>query len=421
MNYFFEDGCQGKWEASWSWNDKGLNDVQWTEWDQFIADSNRPSIFLDSRTLRSLLRSSDRNVAAVQWRLDGLLKGIALVEDAKAESVNLEGHIESKSIVFNAINRMLHWRSGRWGFAVRVMGTTLGSGDHGFRFGPDISEVQQKLCIESTMFRSQSNWGNAIPRVVMVKDKLIPTEGVKSPVFKGWTPMEFDPEMVVYLAPSWQCLDDCMPSLVAKSRTKFKRIQSISEGFQLDNWSMERLESEGHQLIELYRLVFERSGFRLGSLHLEELIESKRFWGDNFVISVYSLDGKAVGFQCAYVTPESTEAFFVGFKPELIKTHGIYQRMLLEFISLGIQAGSSEVRMGRTALDVKSSIGALPRRLQCDVRFRSPFMNSIVRVFTKWYSPVPVVLKKPWKKDAFPLNRHLEITAVEAASSSTIS
>ena len=400
------------WTASWHWNESALDAVPWDAWDQLIADSNRPSVFLDSRMMQSLLSAKTRNVAALIWRKEGQLKGLALVEDAQAESVNLAGHIESRSWVFDTVSRLLHGKSGRWKFSVRVIGTTLGSGDHGFRFASDIVAEQQQVCLEKTMFRSPSNWGNAIPRVVMVKDKAIPAERTKTPLFRGWTPLEFDPEMVVNLDPSWQSLDDCMPSLVTKARTKFKRIQSLSKDFQMESWSAEQLESQGQDLIELYRLVFERSGFRLGSLHLDELVASKRFWGDAFVVLVYSLEGEQVGFQCAYATPEATEAFFVGFKPELTKSHAIYQRMLLEFMGLGIASGSREVRMGRTALDVKSSIGALPRRLQCDVKFRNPMAHAIVHAFTKGYAPVHMELKRSWKADAFPVKRHSEITSV---------
>ena len=408
----FDQAVGSGWTASWYWNELALDAVPWDAWDQLIAASTRPSIFLDSRMMRSLLKVKTRNVAALIWRKEGVLKGLAVVEDAEAESVNLAGHIESKSWVFDTVSRLLHGKSGRWQFSVRVIGTTLGSGDHAFRFALGVSKKQQKLCLEKTMFCSPSNWGNAIPRVVMVKDQVIAAESSKSPLFRGWTPMEFDPEMVVHLDPQWGCLEDCLPSLVKKSRTKFKRIQTLSQDFQLKRWSLEQLEADGSSLIELYRLVFERSGFRLGSLHLDELVASKKIWGEAFVVTVYSLGGEQVGFQCAYTTPEATEAFFVGFKPELTKSHAIYQRMLLEFVELGIAAGSKEVRMGRTALDVKSSIGALPRRLQCDVKFRNPLAHAIVQAFTTGYKPVHRELKRPWKEKTYPLNRHLEITSI---------
>ncbi|HAD22355.1 MAG TPA: hypothetical protein DCF87_09630, partial [Opitutae bacterium] len=404
---------QKNWQAAWFWNENAVNRISWTEWDQLILDSNKPSIFLDSRMVRALLNSSSRNVAAVEWRCKDVLKGIALVEDTHAESVDLSKHVDGKSFIFNAISRLLHGRSGRLEFSVRVMGTTLGSGDHAFRFLPDVDAEQRKLCVEGTMYFSSSDTGTKIPGVVMVKDTTIPEKGQKSPVFPGWTPIEFDPEMVVYVDPSWNSIEDCMPFLMKKSRTKFKRIQELSKDFKVERWSLNQLEKEGDLLIELYRSVFDRSGFRLGSLHLEELIESKRLWGDAFVVDVYVLDGENVGFQCAYVTPEATEAFFVGFRPKLIKSHAIYQRMLLEFIRMGILAGCEEVRMGRTALDVKSSIGALPRRLQCDVKFRNPLFHFIVQVFSTRFSPMPPDLKRAWQGSSYPLQRHLELNAVE--------
>ena len=54
---------------------------------------------------------------------------------------------------------------------------------------------------------------------------------------------------------------------------------------------------------------------------------------------------------------EETEAFFVGFDPELRKTHAIYQRMLVEFICLGVERGSRRVNMGRTALRLSPQWG----------------------------------------------------------------
>jgi hypothetical protein len=406
---------QENWQASWYWNENAVNHVPWTEWDQLLLDSKSSSTFLDSRMIRALLNSSSRNVAAVEWRFKGVLKGIALVEDTVAESVDLSKHVDGKSFVFNLISRLLHGRSGRLGFSVRVMGTSLGSGDHAFRFLPEIATEQRQRCVEGTMFFSSSDRGSKIPPVVMAKDTVISGDSQKSPLFPGWTSMEFDPEMIVYLDPLWNSIEDCMPFLVTKSRTKFKRVQELSKDFQVEDWSLEQLEEGGALLIDLYRSVFDRSGFRLGSLHLEELIESKRFWGDAFVVSVYVLDEQNVGFQCAYVTLDATEAFFVGFRPELIKSHAIYQRMLLEFVQLGISAGSKEVRMGRTALDVKSSIGALPRRLQCDVKFRNPLLHFVVQTFAKRFSPLPPDLKRAWKGGSFPLQRHLEINTVHVS------
>jgi len=129
-------------------------------------------------------------------------------------------------------------------------------------------------------------------------------------------------------------------------------------------------------------------------------------------VNGFSLNGALVGFQCAYVGREETEAFFVGFEPELVKSHAIYQRMLLGFILLGLERGSRRVNMGRTALEIKSSVGALPRRLQCEVRFRNRLFHELVRRYTKGYDPIQPSLRKPWGQEAFPLKAHSELHAI---------
>jgi hypothetical protein len=118
------------------------------------------------------------------------------------------------------------------------------------------------------------------------------------------------------------------------------------------------------------------------------------------------------GFQCGYVGREETEAFFVGFDPELRKTHAIYQRMLVEFICLGIERRSKRVNMGRTALEIKSSVGALPRRLMCEVRFRNPLFHAVVNRYTQGYNPVAPKLRQPWKADAHAPSSHSELHAL---------
>ena len=395
----------------WFWNQDAVDGVNWEDWDRLIQKTGRPSVFLDSRMMRAMLSASDRNVAAVFWTLEGRMIGLGLVEDAQAESVNLSSHIKSKGW-FDAVSKLLHGRSGRLRFSVRVIGTVLGSGEHAIRFDSDVSPVEQIRCLENNVFSSKSNWGTKVPNVAMFKDVIIAPDVARGSEFKRWTPLEFDPEMVVYVNPEWKDFAAYMAELNTKSRTKIKRILALSEAFEMEDWSLDQLEERGEELIAMYRQVFERSGFRLGSLHLGELIESKRMWGDAFIIKVYKLEGAAVGFQCAFVTREATEAFFVGFDPELRKSHAIYQRMLLEFIRMGIQGGSTEIHMGRTALDVKSSVGALPRRLRCEVRFRNPLAHQIVQAFTKGYKPANIKLKRPWKETSFPVVRHSKIHSI---------
>ena len=399
-------------EVSWHWGRNAVDEVDWTVWDAFLVDAENPSVFLEGRMMRSLLRASDRPVAAVRWEREGVLIGLACIEDTTAESVNLDSHVQSERSWFTGISKMLHGKDGRFQFRVRVVGTVLGSGEHGQCWSLGVSDAEARRLLTETVFQPHCLDGVKVPSVVMIKDQPIYGEGRREVQHRGWTPLEFDPEMLFHINPKWNHFDDYMQGLKTKSRTKIKRILALSEAFKIRTLSRSELAECTDELIDLYKGVYERSGFRLGSLHAEEVLTSKAEWGDDFVVTVYELDGVLKGFQCAYVGSEETEAFFVGFDPDLRKTHAIYQRMLVEFICLGIERGSNRVNMGRTALEIKSSVGALPRRLMCEVRFRNPLFHAVVNRYTQGYNPVASKLRQPWKADAHALKVHSELHAL---------
>jgi len=399
-------------EVDWSWGEEALQRVDWSELEAFYRKEGVQSVFLDSRMMRTLLSSPERPFAILRWRRAGGLIGVAAVEDACAESVGLDAHISSERMWFRWISRLLHWRDNRFQFQVRVVGTVLGSGLHGQVWASEVSEVQARHWLNETIFKPVQLNGVRTPHVVMIKDDPILDDQPRREKHPGWIPLEFDPEMLLHLDPHWKDLKSYTDAMKTKGRTKIKRILALSDELDVKEWDMVQIEEQGSRLIALYKQIYERSGFRLGSLHLRELIESKRFWGENFVVNGFSLNGALVGFQCAYVGREETEAFFVGFEPELVKSHAIYQRMLLGFILLGLERGSRRVNMGRTALEIKSSVGALPRRLQCEVRFRNRLFHELVRRYTKGYDPIQPSLRKPWGQEAFPLKAHSELHAI---------
>lgn len=402
--------------AKWVWDSSELKENFWIQWDELVAASAEPSSFLDSRMMKSLLDAENRHVAAISWFQENALIGVACVEDTLAQSINLDKHIESNRFWFSAISKWIHGRSGRFSFNVRVLGTSLGSGEHGYRWKAGVPEHKKAKWVTDTLFKAGGFEGRRAPKVSMIKDAPIYDDEQLQNKFPDWIPLEFDPEMIVHINPNWSSIVDYQAELSKKFRTKINRILTLSELFEIREFTCADLEIHVHSLIALYQEVFDRSGFRLGSLNADTLIQSKKNWGDGFVIKGYYLEGNLKGFQCAYVDDRDVEAFFVGFRPELIKSHAIYQRMLIEFIHLAILNKCERVNMGRTALEIKSTVGAMPRRLQCEVRFRNKWMHKAVAWYTKGYSPAEAEIRTPWNSGAYALKRHSEIHAIPASA-----
>jgi hypothetical protein len=69
--------------------------------------------------------------------------------------------------------------------------------------------------------------------------------------------------------------------------------------------------------------------------------------------------------------------------------------MLIEFISQGIIRGVNKISLGRTALDIKSSFGAYPKRLVCHMKVdKRPVVHSLMRAVASTSSPKIPVLKR---------------------------
>ena len=99
----------------------------------------------------------------------------------------------------------------------------------------------------------------------------------------------------------------------------------------------------------------------LGCLQPEDLALLKEEMGERFQVWVARLEGQTIGFHCGMCDGREVEAYFVGFEGGHNKSHALYQRMLVEFIQWGIREGCALVNLGRTALDIKASLGAEPQ------------------------------------------------------------
>jgi len=73
---------------------------------------------------------------------------------------------------------------------------------------------------------------------------------------------------------------------------------------------------------------------------------------------------------------------------------------LLEFIMQAISTRSKRISLGRTALDIKSSLGACPKRLVCHMRVDRPLVHALTKVIARASSPKIPQLKRAWDDDS---------------------
>ena len=71
------------------------------------------------------------------------------------------------------------------------------------------------------------------------------------------------------------------------------------------------------------------------------------------------------------------EASFIGFEHSYNATHQIYLSLLYEILNIGIKSRSKSINYGRTATEIKSSLGADAFDMYCYLRHTNIIFNAL--------------------------------------------
>ncbi|MCB9266125.1 MAG: GNAT family N-acetyltransferase [Lewinellaceae bacterium] len=120
----------------------------------------------------------------------------------------------------------------------------------------------------------------------------------------------------------------------------------------------------------------------------------KQAMPQEFRVFGYYLDDVLVGF-CSTLRNGEMEAHFIGFKPEVNLKYQLYLNMLYDMIRAGLEEEQVErVVFSRTALEIKSSVGAEPVEMYCYLRHLNPVLNRALPTLVRWLEPE----KEAWRQ-----------------------
>lgn len=197
----------------------------------------------------------------------------------------------------------------------------------------------------------------------------------------GFTNIKVEPNMLLHLKPEWKSFEDYKDALKSKYRIKANKADSKSQALEGRFMSKNDIESAQKALQNLYQNTIDNANFNAQVLNLKTYIELKSFYKDDFIVKGYFLDGEIVGFLSALKNRSHLDAHFIGLNYRLNKAHAIYPRILNDYVRIGIENKVSVVNLGRTASEIKTTIGAVPLDLSCYIKHKSPFINALVRPF----------------------------------------
>ncbi|WP_426431702.1 hypothetical protein ACPX19_04300 [Winogradskyella sp. HB-48] len=195
--------------------------------------------------------------------------------------------------------------------------------------------------------------------------------------------MRVEPNMIIYLRPEWKSFEDYTSDLKSKYRVKVNRADAKSEILETIFFNEEDIKIYLDELQALYQNTIDNADFNAQILNLNTYIHLKNTYKDKFVVKGYFLNDKLVGFLSAMQNGDHLDAHFIGIDYSNNKEYAIYPRILNDYVRLGIETKSSQINLGRTASEIKSTLGAQPKTLTCYCRHKYALPNKILKPFIK--------------------------------------
>ncbi|NVJ88526.1 MAG: GNAT family N-acetyltransferase [Flavobacteriaceae bacterium] len=213
----------------------------------------------------------------------------------------------------------------------------------------------------------------------------------------NYHPFSVEPIMVLHIEKTWRSFDDYLHVLKTKFRVKAKKAFSLSKELTIINITSNNIDDYLPKMNMLYKKVISKATFNLSDFNLATYKDLKLKFGELYILKVYTLQGKVVGFLSGLIHNKNLDAHFVGIDYQLNKTFGIYQRMLYDYIQIAIENNLETLNFGRTASEIKSSVGAKPVDLTMYLRHKRGLTNKILKLFLQRVQPTPFHQNFPFK------------------------
>ncbi len=217
--------------------------------------------------------------------------------------------------------------------------------------------------------------------------------------FKGYHRFSTQPNMVFDIPGTWKSEADYIAALSKKYRDQYKRSHKRAEGIRKSKMHLEDILLHEQTIYELYLHVAQNAPFNTFLLSKGHFADFKRKLGDQFLFYGYFLDERLVGFNTLIRNGDQMDTYFLGYDDTVQKEKMLYLNMLYDMISYSINKGFKEVVFARTALEIKSSVGAVPLEMYGLIRHVSPLVNRYVnRIFAYLDPKVEWHQRHPFKE-----------------------
>ena len=203
--------------------------------------------------------------------------------------------------------------------------------------------------------------------------------------------------MVLDLDEQWNSFEDYKVDVSSKYKKRIRKVYNKSKDLVVKKIEKKDIKSIVPELQTLYNNVHNKSSFSGPALNIRCYEDLANYSIINFCVYGYYLKGGLIGFSSEFYFEKTLYSYFIGLDYSYNTKYSLYNRILYDSISNGIEKKALKIVYGRTASEFKSTIGAVPIESKSAVYIDSKFLRFILYPIIKYLSPKKWRQRNPFK------------------------
>lgn len=269
------------------------------------------------------------------------------------------------------------------------------SGQHAFEILENISPEKLIPYWEKALkeIKTISKKENKKIHLTLYKDFNTQLKDKISPQMNKYATISVQPNMMMELNRGWQNFDDYLAAMKTKYRTRAKRAFKKFDGVEVVEAELEQIAQHNETIYAQYRGIAARVGFNTYILPKNYFYEMKKNLPNQFKLFLLFHQSVLIGFYTIFENKGYIETGFLGYDEKSQKEKQTYINMLYLMIRYAIENQYQRIDFSRTALEIKSSVGARPEEIYGFLKHRSPVLNFVLEHIFKSLKP-----KNEWQQ-----------------------
>lgn len=348
------------------------------EWNSLAVDN----IFLTRDYLEVLENSCPVNMIChfIGIFHDGKLAGIVITQFLFAE--RLESFGERDQCLKTSVRNFAFKN-----FASHVLfvGNNMLTGQNAFAFDQKVSQSKLIKTLHKAINQLKKELKASGKKVHITSIKDFTAEEIKplQAEFKNNYTFSTQPNMVFEINKNWNSEQDYIDALSKKYRDQYKRARKKADGIVKQKMSLADIKRYEDVIYDLYFHVAKNAPFNTFFLARNHFSFFKEIMKDDFLFYGYFLDEKLIGFNTLIKNGNVMDTYFLGYDETIQREKMLYLNMLYDMIAYSINQGFSEIVFARTALEIKSSVGAKPLKMYGLITHSNSLINhNIAKLFS---------------------------------------